>query len=109
MDSSEVTISTVEGKLYSVNFKVAEAEARLTMFTRLKSKGLCTRDVYKAARIQAKSRRTTHGLDLKAISRDMNCKIKDASTHLSRLRMEKAKLRLDLHKALKGKSYSLRN
>ena len=80
----------VEGKLYNVNLKIAEAEAKLKMFTNLKMKGLCTRDILKAAGVQADSKCVTHGLDTKAISRDMSSKIRDASTHLSRLKLEKS-------------------
>ena len=78
-----MTIAQVEGKLLDVNLKIADSEARLKLFKLLKSKGMCTRDIFQAAKQQLRSKRVTKHLNKKAISRDMISKIEDASKHLS--------------------------
>ena len=107
-NNSEVTISTVEGKLFNVNFKVAEAEARLKLFNKLKARGMCTKDIFRSAKLQLRSKRVTTRLDRKAISRDMSAKIKDASAHLVRLKQQKSKAREEFLTALQGWRFILR-
>ena len=106
--NSEVTTSVVEGKLNNVIIKLEEAEARLVLFIKRKKRGMCTKDIFQAAKCQLSSRRVFTSLDKKAIKRDMNTKIRDAQAHIVQLKEEKIRLRQQMLTALGGKKYLLR-
>ena len=98
----------MEGKLNTVIIKLVEAEARMDLFSELKKRGMCTRDIFQAAMNQLRSRRVLTKLDRQAINKDMTTKIRDAQVHIKRLKEEKIRLRQLMLSELGGKRFLLR-
>ena len=105
--SSEETTSNVEGKLNAVVLKIEEAEARIKLFKKLKSRNMCTKDIFQAAKSQLRSRRALTMINKQAIKRDMSLKIRDAEIHLLRLKDEKVMIRRRLLELLGGKTFRM--
>ena len=68
VQSSQQNLKTVECRLRSTYRKIAETEGNIYLFSRLKSMGLATNDVYNFIQKQTIHKRASSNLDLKVLS-----------------------------------------